>query len=429
LGAAEKILTPDSAGSRYRVGIAALILLAFALRVTVCLARGETSFLDRNYHFYLTIAGTFLQGDGLCVAPGVKCALRMPVYPVFLSPFLATGWLYPGLVVVQSTVGAALTWLAWRLGRDLFDRATGLLAAFLTAINPYSVVHDTAVQETVVLNGLVALAVFWLLQSRRPRATAACLGAGVVLGLAVLTTARIAIFLPCAEAWALLAPGLSWRVRVRHAVLVLLPMVFLIGGWTVRNWRAVGAPVLTTEAGESLWVANNEWTFSHFPVQSIDLSAGEAYRRLGAWQQQELDKRQGSEVARDRLLAKWGLEYAAAHPWRTLGNGLRKIWMAASAELSPARAPALQFGYALLFTPVHLLAGIGLWRSRSAWDTHLIYLLFASFAITTATFWAHTSHKSYLDLFLFVYAASVISRSAFLWPQTKSGLYTRWSRR
>ena len=70
----------------------------------------------------------------------------------------------------------------------------------------------------------------------------------------------------------------------------------------------------------------------------------------------------------------------------------------------------MRVGYALVFVPVHVLAAIGMWRSRRAWERHgPAYLLFLSFLATTAVFWALTSHKSYLDPLLFVYAASVVS--------------------
>ena len=85
----------------------------------------------------------------------------------------------------------------------------------------------------------------------------------------------------------------------------------------------------------------------------------------------------------------------------------RKLWVVAAAELSPARGPIAQLGYLLLFLHVHVLAVVGCWRSRSDWRVHsVVWLVIASFAATTAIFWAHTSHKSYLDPVLFVYAAA-----------------------
>jgi 4-amino-4-deoxy-L-arabinose transferase-like glycosyltransferase len=395
-----------------------LVLAAFVARVVLRLRGGEADFLTNSYSFYLGLADHLAHGQGFCLAPHEACALRVPVYPMFLWPFLARGWLYPGVVLAQAALGAAMVWLAWKIGTDLFDSRTGWLAAVLAAFSPYALIHDTAVQDTVLANGLMALAIYLLLRTRQRGAPAACLGAGLALGFAVLTTARLALVLPAAVAWALVGAGPAWRVRLRSAVLIALPVALLVGGWVARNGRVVGAPVLTTESGESLWVGNNDWTLAHFPAESIDLSVADSYQRMTPAAAAAFAQVSGDEVVRDRLLGAWGVEYMRAHPAVTLRNGLFKIWVAVSAQLSPARGAAQQFGYALVFAPVHLLAAIGLWRARRAWRVHaLAGVVLLSFAITTAVFWAHTSHKSYLDLLLFVYAASVISQQAVRLPR------------
>jgi hypothetical protein len=75
--------------------------------------------------------------------------------------------------------------------------------------------------------------------------------------------------------------------------------------------------------------------------------------------------------------------------------------------MSPTRSPIIQFGYAAVFIPLHALAAMALWRSRERRDVQsLIWLVLMAFAVTTAVFWAHTSHKSYLDVLIFVYAAA-----------------------
>jgi hypothetical protein len=61
------------------------------------------------------------------------------------------------------------------------------------------------------------------------------------------------------------------------------------------------------------------------------------------------------------------------------------------------------------------------WRERS-----LVWLQFAGFVVVTAVFWAHTSHRAYLDIYLMVFAAPVILaagrqvRRLWLSPRTAS---------
>jgi len=384
---------------------AAAMLGRFVVRIRA----GESDMLANGYSIYLELARNLIGGHGLCLAGGQACALRVPLYPLFVAPWLASDWLYPGLVIAQAAVGGALVWLAWRIGREVFDERTGLVGAALTALNPYALIHDTSVQDTVLVNALMALAAYSLWRAHRTSAARLYLAGGVSLGLAILTTARLTLVVPAVLAWAVVATGGAWRERLRRAACIGLPVALLVGGWTLRNWHAVGAPVLTTEAGESLWVANNQWAMAHFPKESIDLSLADSYAGMTPAEQAAFGRVSGSEVARDRLLRDWAVADIAAHPILTLANAARKVWVSASAELSPARGPWTQWGYRLLFLPIHLLAALAFWRFRAQWRTHLLFgALLASFVVTTGLFWAHTSHKSYLDAFLFVYAAAAL---------------------
>ena len=377
-----------------------------AVRVGIRIAGGEDAFLVNGYSFYLTLANNLLAGHGLCYEPGASCALRLPVYPVFLAGFIWSGQLYPGVVIVQAVMGAALAWMAWWIGRETFGPRVGLLAAAGTALNPYAVIHDTALQDTALLNLLMLGAIVLLLRARLAPGVAMWLGGGVALGLAVLTSGRVAVFAPLAIAWTLAAGGGSRRDRLRSAMLVALPLVILMGGWMTRNWIVVGAPVLTTEAGEGLFLGNGPLTFTHFPDRSIDLAYDE-FERLAPEAQDTLQRLEGQDVARDAVLRAWALDYIAANPAQVVWGGARKLWVIASAQLSPAREPLVQWGYRLLFLSIHALALVGAWQVRSHWQAHALFaLLVLSFAATTAVFWAHTSHKSYLDPVLFVYAAA-----------------------
>lgn len=411
---------------RRHAALTTIVGAAFVLRVGVRLALGRADFLEHSYTFYLTIADQLVQGHGFCMGPGAGCAVRMPAYPLLVAGFLFAGGVYPGLVIAQSVLGAVTCWAVWAIGRDLFGARTGLLAAALAAFSPYAVVHDTALQETVLLNLLFACAGYALVRLHVRRAGRAAFGAGTMLALATLTTARVVLVLPAVLAWASAASGTTWKARVRLVAVIGLPIAVLVGSWVARNWRLEGTPVLTTEAGGHLWVANNAMTFAYFPAQSIDASARAAFDALSPDKMRQLNAASVNQLAANRLLARWALAYVAAHPVQTAWNAVRKLAVAASGVLTPARGPLVELGSLLLYGSIHVLAGIGLWRFRKDWRTRaLLWTLVLSFAVTTAVFWAHTSHTSCLDAVLFVYAASIVTGASRAGGLTRpSGLET-----
>lgn len=393
--------------------VVSAVTIGIVLRFAVRLWLGESSFLADGYTFYVTLADNLLSGVGLCYGVNDHCALRLPVYPMFLAVFRAGPGLYPWVPAAQAVLGgAAIAITAW-IGRTQFDERVGASAAVATAINPYSVVHDTALQDTVVLNLLILAAVAVLIRTRSHPSASSWSWCGLLLGASVLTSGRIALLVPCAVGWAFASAGWSIGSRLRAGLLVALPIVVLVGGWMVRNWVLVGAPVLTTEGGESLYFGNGPLAFAHFPERSIDLNYGEI-EHLPHDQQAALIALDKQDVAIDRLYRSWAMAYITAHPGETLGGAFRKLWVSASAYLSPARPGIVQTGYRVVFAPIHVLALYGLWRAGFGRQPHvLMTLVLLSFAVTTAVFWAHTSHKSYLDPLLFVYAAAgVFSRNA-----------------
>ena len=394
-------MSRDLAGRRWLI---AAVALGAVLRLVIRLASGEDAFLTNGYTFYLDIARTAWAGDGLCYAPGESCALRMPLYPLLLAPLVAAGAVYPVMVIAQALMGGLLAWIAWWIGRELFSERVGMIGAFATALNPYAVLHDTALQDTALFNLLFAASIALLLRAARGHTAWPWLLAGVSLSLAILTSARIALLVPVAIAWVIVAAPGAWTTRARMALLVALPIVVMSGGWMARNWRLVGAPVLTTEGGEGLYFGNSPLTFLHFPERSIDLTAGEI-ERLPAPARHALARLSGDDLAVDRLYRGWAIDYILANPLGTARGALSKVWVVVAAQLSPGREPLYQWGYRAWFLPLHLLAVVGAWRARGRGHLLIAGCLLA-FALTTAVFWAHTSHKSYLDALIFIYAGA-----------------------
>jgi hypothetical protein len=166
--------------------------------------------------------------------------------------------------------------------------------------------------------------------------------------------------------------------------------------------------VLDSEIGGALWLGNNSETFSHYPTESIDESDAEAWSKLPQADQAELARLAGDEIATSNWAAHRAWAFIRANPWQVVRGAFRKLEAGFSPQLNPVKTPLAQAAYAISYVPVAVLGVVGMFLARQRSEVFLIGMLFLSFICVTVVFWAHTSHRSYLDIYWIVFAASTI---------------------
>jgi len=396
--------------------------LAFALRLGYRWNSGEEYFWKNGYVFFAELAHNIAAGNGIALNVGEPTAFRVPGYPIFLA-FITFGRdAFVAVAFWQSLVGAATVICAALIARTLFGNAVALIAAGITAIYPYYVEHDTALQETSLFTLLTAVGVLLLLLARRRMSVLIAAAVGLVFGLATLTCATLAPFAIATPAL-LVVRGRSesrvaWR-RLQCAGVCAAVLAMTVAPWLVRSYALNGTPTLSGETGHFLWLGNNPWTFSsHYPIESIDNTEEVALEALDPRERAQLET-MTDEVQLDRWYLAKALQYIREHPWRTIGNDARKLEAAFGVLPSPRHGLVANMVYALSYGPVLLLGLWGMWTSRHHWRDHLVfYALFVSFALVTAVFFGHTSYRAYLDLYLIVFAAYTLARlPAVIRPQ------------
>ncbi len=396
-----------------------IFLLAFAVRVVVRWYIGESDFWVNGYTFFFDLARNIAAGNGYGFDSMPTTAFRVPLYPVFLAAVTFGHRLFFPVILAQALVGAGTIWCAALLAREIFGSTAAIIAAILTAIYPYYVVHDTALQETSLCTLLMALAVLLLLRVRLSGSVVTAAGAGLALGAAVLTRANLAPFALFAPLWLLFfgdSHAAPWRRRLCVAVLCAGVSALIVSPWLVRTYRLTGSATLTTQTGFFLWLGNNPSTFSHYPKESIDRSEGTALAALSLPEKRELEALGPNEATVDEWFWKKGLDYMRVHPWQTLGNGVRKIADAFGWLPSPRHGFWPNLVQSLSYGPIMILGLWGMWVSRSHWREHSIfYAQFVSFAAVTAVFFGATSYRAYLDVYWIVFAAGVLAAFHATW--------------
>jgi len=395
--------------SRQRAVLAMLLVAAFLARVGVRVYFGEPYFWENSYSGYYDLADTIVAGKGFCL--GTTCAWWPPLYPLFLAVTALGGKHYLLIVIPEALLGAGTALCAFLIARRLYGATAGLIACGVTAFYPYYVMHDTALQETGMVTFWTALSIWLLIRASRSNGNGAWFLAGLALGAIALTRASVAPVAAIALLWIVIwgARG-SIRARLGNAATVVLALVVAVGPWLIRTYRLIGSAVLSSQTGRALWIGNNPETFSAYPDRSIDISTGNAFATLSPADLDELDRYADHEMQSSDWYTRRALTFIRAHPGQTLKGAFRKLAAGFSWRLNPLRGRLAQLSYSIFYVPVALLGMIGMFFERHRPEVSLIVMMFIGFACVTVVFWAHTSHRSYLDVYWIVLAAGVVQR-------------------
>ena len=398
-----------------------LLAAAFAARLAVRVAFGQEYFWSNSYFIYYNLATNIVGGKGFCLQSA--CAWLPPLYPLFLTVSVLAGKSFWLIVVPQALLGAGTALCAYSIGREMFNRRAGILACAITAFYPYYLMHDTALQDTGMVTFCTALSVWLLLRARRRCWNFDWFLAGIALGTMPLVRASVALAIPAALVWCVVwGSSAAMPARLRRGAILTLAVLLTVGPWLFHTYRATGVPVFSSQNGLALWMGNNPDTFSHYPAGSIDQSRNEAWRNLSATDRAELAGLAKDEIAASNWYARRALQFMWANPSLFAKGALRKIEAGFSWRLNPYRERLAQAAYFIGYVPVAVLGIVGMVLARGRSGTILIAMLYLAFIVVTAVFWAHTSHRSYLDVYWIVFAASVIERiwanpTSFLVPQ------------
>jgi 4-amino-4-deoxy-L-arabinose transferase-like glycosyltransferase len=390
-----------------------IVILAFVVRAAVRWYLGGADSWTNGYTFFFDLAQNIAAGKGISLDGGTVTAFRVPLYPAFVALVTMGHRDYLPVLLSQSLIGAATVWCAALIAQKLFNSTAAVIAAFLTAIYPYYVVHDTALQETSLYTFLTALSVLLLMRVRENGSILIAACAGLTLGTAVLTRANLAPFALVAPLWLLLPARPTVVPRRRRLLTCLLcaaALTLTVSPWLLRSYSLTGSATLSSQSGFFLWLGNNPRTFSHYPKESIDHSQVTALAALSSQDKAELQARRSNEASVDQWFRNKGIDYIRKHPLQTVANSFRKIVDAFGWLPSPRRSFWPNLAYSLSYAPIMILGLWGMWVGRMHWREHSVfYAQFILFAAVTGVFFGATSYRAYLDVYWIVFAAGVLA--------------------
>lgn len=341
------------------VALAVRVVAACAVQQVVSRTPGRLCLISGDAEGFWELARHLVQTGEYSVHEPPRRVFRMPGFPLLLAGGMQVVGESPlALRLLLAAVGAGACGLVYRLGMELFDRPTALVACLLAAVSPTFIgLSVLFLSETLfafaMLLSLIALARLSTprRQNASTRSPALPLLAGFLNGLATLVH----------PSWLLVAPAfagvrfLKSENRRRDALegaLVLAGLALSMLPWLMRNFFVTGHFVLTTLwAGPSLYDGLNPAATGASDMQFVEAEG--LYR-------------QRSEYDADLHYRRAAIDFTRRNPGRAIGLALVKVarFWSLVPNAAEFRQPALRFAIGVWTVPFMLAAAAGLWRAR-----------------------------------------------------------------
>jgi len=232
----------------------AILALALLLRVAVIAADGDYSpqndAFEYDYYAHSIAAGDGYPESGY-LRQGGPTAIRGPGYPYLLGGVYAlSGDSRTAGRIAGAALGVLAVFLIYLIGKRIWGRRVGLIAAALAAVFPPLVLLSRELWSETLFIPLMLGAVLCALEFRRSGGELRWAAiAGALCGFALLTRNTAAPLLVCIPLGMMVAP-VSLTLRSLRAPLIVLAVAALaVAPWTIRNAAEFNRLVPITTSG------------------------------------------------------------------------------------------------------------------------------------------------------------------------------------
>jgi len=271
--------------------------------------------------FYDRWARAIAAGDWL----GQGVFYANPLYPYFLALiYRCCGYSLFLVKLFQSVLGGLTCWMIALIGRQIFDRATGILSGLMAALYAPFIFYEGTLTISTLGMFLSLLTVFLLLRSAEIGPWRS-FGAGAVWGLRAL--ARFDLTFLAAAIWLLAhRDERTFHRRLKLAALFCLGVTVIILPVSARNFLVEGKLVaITAHGGETFYGGNNPWASgSYAPPPGVRPGPEyehEDFRRLAS-------ERLGRELSLSESSSYWldqAMAFIRDHPGRYARLQFKKL--------------------------------------------------------------------------------------------------------
>jgi len=422
-------LSERHAGRGVLVALAAIVLLAFGLRVGSALSPLDVR-PGSDSAVYASVAEQIYEHHRFAIPGATSPYDWSPGAPMLYGAiYFATGGVHPGIVRLFVALLSALTCvLVYLIGRRLAGPLAGLVGAGLLAVYPVSVYYSGKLMSeplaTLTLAGTV-LSFMWA--SDKGRRWWAWAIPGVLLGLTAFARPEYLAFV---VVFALLA---LWRGGLLPAAVLVVAFALPIAPWAAHVSSVEGRFVpISTGGGKALFVG------TYLPGNGLHLDVKRELLRRFRGQTDispnELSRismtpllnrvaRRYPDLPRDAALQKIGRQnathYLTHQPLDFAGMVVRKMWHMWMASGAWGRTTGgTVYHYIVLALG---LAGLVLLALRRRWEVVVMFLLLAGITVLGGLLLAGTRRNlALMPLVMSLAGVAVALAAARVWRRLPS---------
>mgnify|MGYP006138940211 CR=1 FL=1 len=326
-----------------------------------------------------------------------------PLYQYFLAIIYKVFGIHIGIVLVlQSILSVLSVWLIYLLGKDLFDRSTGLLSAALAAFHGVFIFYSGFLLKANLSLFFTCLFLVVFLKTYKNPIPRNFFWCGLILGILIPIRGNFLIVFAGFFTWLFFYP-LRQSFRFKNIIAFSIGMALFVAPFTARNYYVSQDFVLVNSAaGFNFFIGNN-------PI-SDGYNIAPSYIRLTPFYE-EIDSRKRAELKLGRPLKAsevsdyWmneGWRFVREHPFDFTILQFKKLFIFIS---NSEKGDNYDFAFMRTFTPIlHigfipygailLLALAGIYWGR--WKTPPfigVYLFIITYTLSVILFFVKSRYR------------------------------------
>jgi hypothetical protein len=290
----------------------------------------------------------------------------------------------------------------YRLSLLLTSQKVALIAATMVAVWPSFVYLCNEFHSISIYILLGVAAVYYLVRYVQvSQSWRDAISLGLCMGVLLLCRAEAIVLL---GAYAFILPLRCGRASIFKALAVSLIALACLAPWTLRNYRALGHPVLVSTAGGfNLWVGHNPHASGNSEYSLDNLNPSQRASWEGEARGRDI------EVNDDHLFTSFAMDFVRSHPKGELRLAVRKLFFFVIFDPTHKKSSrALYYSASLLLTS---LTGYGMWLRRSELLTSYLPVTFSIFfaVLLAVAVFALPRYRIAIDPFLTLFAAEAVT--------------------